>query len=1071
MRSVAVFLAALALPVCAFGVNLVQNGSFETNGGPNSNVLPGWSIVDEAGGNGTWLAQTGTLPPVTSEFNCGTTNGDVPAPPDGSFAAMATQASPGSHILYQDVAIPAGTNPVLSFQFVILSAGGMASPDSLSHFTENNQQFRADIIDPIADLFTTDVIQNVLLYGTGNPTKAGYERVAVALTGLGGRTVRLRFVEVDNKGCFNAGVDNVVLETQPSGALPPTILRFFPDEDTVAFAGSDTLFWATQNATSVEIDNGVGSVPLSGSKTVALQTGTTFTLTATGPGGTVSRTTSVNVRDPGPSLYFDASPSFIEPGDAATLTWRTTDATDISIDNDIGVVAASGSVTVTPRKTTEYTLTVKGDGVTNTARATVFVDPGDIPIVTVTSNPNTSIEIDGLPSPVGQWSLTNLGKVGTTITLTQTGDFFTQSPAAFDLPPGATQIVTLNFAIKPVGRYSGTITVAGAGVPPDTVLPIGLFVAAAPTGTVAPTTAVARTELAAPAGENPSGSVSFTNNGTGDLVGVASSDAAWLIPESGIITIAPGSTRAVSFTTNRALRPDASSLSGAAVATLSVTYVDSGSGTGALRLPVTHGAASTRTISVTVVDVVKPGATPGGPPPLAPGELAFFVPGLFQRPNVAGDLLVSVIGNSISDLKLYLAAPGLNPLVGSVDQLAPNAGLALPSVLQNVFASSAPTATVQARSASLSRVEMSGVQTSTTPSGSFITALPTFRSDRSAASTEVIYLPGIEQGASVFVQEVVGFAGTARVEYLDAGGNVLGSPDNEAIGAFSLLSLTSGAPASAAAVRVTNTSTNAARLVAYALVTDPKTQDAWTVTGAAAADQVIAIPPGVTSGATTSAVYLFNPGSTPLQITTEGRFSGGRRRTVRPESALTIGGQQTAVLPVNSTNGFLHITASRPFVVAGRSTTTSGDVVFGAALPVFTSSDPLVAGQSRRFGGIEDASATTVAAGTPVTYRSNLGLIESSGQPVVVKLTLRYTFSGGSRTTAQGVSSTNVTISPNKLVMVNQIGRAVIGQSRDGIGDLHNVQLDVEVVSGGGTVAPFLQTIDNGTNDSAIRVQ
>ncbi len=90
---------------------------------------------------------------------------------------------------------------------------------------------------------------------------------------------------------------------------------------------------------------------------------------------------------------------------------------------------------------------------------------------------------------------------------------------------------------------------------------------------------------------------------------------------------------------------------------------------------------------------------------------------------------------------------------------------------------------------------------------------------------------------------------------------------------------------------------------------------------------------------------------------------------------------------------------------------------------------------------------------------------------MVVRLTLRYTFSTGSKTSAQGLSTINVTVAANRLVMLNAIGRAVIGGSRDGYGDLRNMQLDVEVVSGAGRISPFVQTIDNGSGDSAIRTQ
>ena len=1064
------------MPFCVYGapVNLVQNGSFETNGGANSNLLPGWTIVDEQGGSGTWLAQTGTTGPVTPEFDCGTS--DVPPPPDGAFSAMATQANEGSHILYQDITIPEGATAVLSFQWFVNSASRFFAPDSLSYHTNPNQQFRVDIVDPAADLFTTSVLQNVLQIGPGNRHTLGYERATATLSGFGGRTVRLRFVEVDNQACLLAGIDDVRVEIDAPNPAP-SIARFTVSAEEIPFAGAVTLNWQTQHATSVSIDHGIGDVAASGSRTISLQENTTFTLTATGTAGTATRVADVGVASPGPSITsFSANPSFIEPGQTATLTWST-DAPDVSIDNGIGAVAASGSITVTPAKTTEYTLTAKDANGTSTSRATVFVDPGDVPIVSVTSYPEGIVQLAGSPAGgTDHLVLTNLGRVATTITLTQSGDFFTQSPATFALAAGATQVVTITATTQAPGKYQGQSIVSGAGVPDGLTIPVQLFIATAPLGTIAPTTAVARQEIAAPAGQNPSGSVTFTNQGTGTLQGIATSDAAWLIPQTDLVIIGPGETKAVTFTTNRALRDDAASPGGAATATLSVVYVDSGSS--ALRAPVVKGGGTTRTVSVTIVDVVKPGAVPGAPPPLAPGEIAFFVPGLFQRSSTSGDLQLSVIGNSIADLKLYLAAPGVPSLVGSLDQLAPNAGVSLPSVLQNVFATSASTATVQARSASLSRVALAGLRTNQSgPNGSFITALPTFRSDRAFGPGDVIYLPGIEKSASrttdLFVQEVSGVPATAKIDFLDASGTVVSSRASESVDGFGLLSLADVAPPSAASIRATNVSTNGARIVAYALVIDASTQDAWTVIDSIATDQTVAIPPAVASGTTTNAMFILNPNDSPLDVTVDLRFSGGRRRAIGSRSGansttVTLGAGETRVVPVRFSNGYVRLTASRPFVVSGRSTTNA---TFGSALPVLETSESLRSGQSRRFGGVDDASRSTIIASSPLTYRSTLGLVESAGQPATVKLTLRYSFSAGTRSTAQGLSAIAVQVPANRLVLFNELARSIIGNARDNYGDLRNMQLDVEVVSGDGRIAPFLETIDNGSADAAIRVE
>ena len=70
---------------------------------------------------------------------------------------------------------------------------------------------------------------------------------------------------------------------------------------------------------------------------------------------------------------FVAEPSSIERGQSSTLRWSVTDATNISIDNGIGSIQASGTRRVFPSDSTTYTLTATGAGGTKTATATVSV--------------------------------------------------------------------------------------------------------------------------------------------------------------------------------------------------------------------------------------------------------------------------------------------------------------------------------------------------------------------------------------------------------------------------------------------------------------------------------------------------------------------------------------------------------------------------------------------------------------------------------------------------------------------------------------------------------------------------
>jgi peptidoglycan-associated lipoprotein len=79
---------------------------------------------------------------------------------------------------------------------------------------------------------------------------------------------------------------------------------------------------------------------------------------------------------PAPTASLTANPETIQRGQSTTLTWQTSNATDVSIEG-IGAVQPSGSQSVSPTDSTTYHLTAKGPGGTQdaTARVTVSVPP------------------------------------------------------------------------------------------------------------------------------------------------------------------------------------------------------------------------------------------------------------------------------------------------------------------------------------------------------------------------------------------------------------------------------------------------------------------------------------------------------------------------------------------------------------------------------------------------------------------------------------------------------------------------------------------------------------------------
>lgn len=75
---------------------------------------------------------------------------------------------------------------------------------------------------------------------------------------------------------------------------------------------------------------------------------------------------------PAPTASLTASPTTITLGSTATLSWSTTDAETVTIDNGIGQVGATGSVSVAPREPTTYVLSAVN--ITGQASAQVRVN-------------------------------------------------------------------------------------------------------------------------------------------------------------------------------------------------------------------------------------------------------------------------------------------------------------------------------------------------------------------------------------------------------------------------------------------------------------------------------------------------------------------------------------------------------------------------------------------------------------------------------------------------------------------------------------------------------------------------
>jgi hypothetical protein len=214
-------LVMLALPVAACGTTddaadaaasratvAADNWDFEAGD------LRAWRT--EAAGSGAWHAYRdgATAPdPINSDPDVPFA---VPDPPEGKFAAVTDMSAPGRRILYRDVKPTGAQRLRLTLFYDNLAVGRFSTPRTL-HFDERrpNQQFGIDVMNPsapIASMSRRAVLATVFRTAQGDPAQIAPTTKTFDLSRWAGRTIRLRFAQVDNRGPLRAGIDAVRLD-------------------------------------------------------------------------------------------------------------------------------------------------------------------------------------------------------------------------------------------------------------------------------------------------------------------------------------------------------------------------------------------------------------------------------------------------------------------------------------------------------------------------------------------------------------------------------------------------------------------------------------------------------------------------------------------------------------------------------------------------------------------------------------------------------------------------------------------------------------------------------------------
>jgi hypothetical protein len=161
----------------------------------------------------------------------------------------------------------------------------------------------------------------------------------------------------------------------------PSIIAFTATPDSITPAQQSTLSWNVTGADSVQIDNGIGTVAVAGTRIVAPNSPTVYILTATNSYSTISQAVSITVGGKAPILppnlpnkpvtpapllgakpnivLFDISPNLIVKhlNQKATMRWDVNGAANVRIEPGFGDVSHSGNRVLSPPNDTIYTLT------------------------------------------------------------------------------------------------------------------------------------------------------------------------------------------------------------------------------------------------------------------------------------------------------------------------------------------------------------------------------------------------------------------------------------------------------------------------------------------------------------------------------------------------------------------------------------------------------------------------------------------------------------------------------------------------------------------------------------------
>ena len=287
---------------------------------------------------------------------------------------VAFQAAINAVTLGGGAGIPEPTD--LGIQSVLNGALGSFRPEAIKMIimmtdalpSGGNDQYTIGVDDVmVTNLANQAASMGVRIYpittgsGVGNPTIASLHNVYASITG----------------GVVNTSATGIVANIISDEILNvpcPVGCEFSADVTSIVQGDPVVLTWTTTGATTVSINQGIGSVNTSGSMTVYPAVDTTYILTASNDDNTSTCEVSVEVTFLEMVCNITSNVTTVNAGQQAVISWNVTGNPDsVILSPGNTSVSAVGNLTVTPSATTTYVLVIERNGITDICEVTVTV--------------------------------------------------------------------------------------------------------------------------------------------------------------------------------------------------------------------------------------------------------------------------------------------------------------------------------------------------------------------------------------------------------------------------------------------------------------------------------------------------------------------------------------------------------------------------------------------------------------------------------------------------------------------------------------------------------------------------